>query len=104
MKKILYTGPAVIVCMLYGLLAALAGGIRGFQIVAWLYIAIPILSAVLLNRGKWWGCLPGIAMGGYMAFTAWTGASQVVAMFAAGLVLAAYYAAMGLVCAVSRKK
>ena len=38
MKKFLYIMPAVLICMLYALLIALAGGIGGFQPIAFAYI------------------------------------------------------------------
>ena len=103
MKKFLYILPAVLICMLYGLLTALAGGFGGFQSIACVYIFLPIVSGVLLRKGKWWGCLFGAAMGGLMIFKGMTAEPQVFVGFAAGLILAGYYAAMGLVCAASQK-
>ena len=104
MKKFLYVMPAVLICMLYALLTVLAGGIRGFQPIALLYIGFPVLAAVFLRKGKWWGCLFGISMGAVMLCSGMTAQPQVFAGFVAGLILAAYYAAMGLVCAASNKK
>ena len=99
MKQFLYVMPAVLICMLYALLAALAGGISGFQPIAFVYIALPLLAGILLRKGNWWGCLFGIAMGGILLYTGRT----VMIAFVAGLVLVAYYIAMGLVCASSNK-
>ena len=100
MKKYLYIMPAVLILMLYALLAALAGGVSGFQPIAFAYIILPILAGVFLRKDKWWGCIFGIAMGGLLL---WSGRDMMVA-FIAGLVLAAYYIVMGLVCAASLKK
>ena len=100
MKKFLYIMPAVLICMLYGLLAALAGGVSGFQPIAFAYIILPILSGVLLRKDKWWGCLFGIVMGAILLYN---GRNMMVA-FIAGLILVAYYIVMGLVCAASLKK
>ena len=100
MKKFLYILPAVLICMLYALLSALAGGISSFQPIAFAYIILPILAGVFLRKDKWWGCIFGIAMGGLLL---WSGRNMMVA-FIAGLVLAAYYIVMGLVCAASLKK
>ena len=100
MKKYLYIMPAVLILMLYVLLAALAGGISGFQPIAFAYIILPILAGVFLRKDKWWGCIFGIAMGGLLL---WSGRDMMVA-FIAGLVLAVYYIVMGLVCAASLKK
>ena len=100
MKKYLYIMPAVLMLMLYALLAALAGGVSGFQPIAFAYIILPILAGVFLRKDKWWGCFFGIAMGGLLL---WSSRDMMVA-FIAGLVLAAYYIVMGLVCAASLKK
>ena len=104
MKKFLYIMPAVLILMLYALLAALAGGVSGFQPVAYLYMILPIAAGILLRKGKWWGCLFGMTMGGVMLYNGMTAEPTMMAAFIAGLILAAYYAAMGLACAASRKK
>ena len=100
MKKYLYIMPAVLILMLYALLAALAGGVSGFQPIAFVYIILPILAGVFLRKDKCWGCIFGIAMGGLLL---WSGRDMMVA-FIAGLVLTAYYIVMGLDCAASQKK
>ena len=102
MKKFLYIMPAVLICILYALLAALAGGISGIQPIALVYIACLILAGMLLRKDKWWGCLPGIAMGALLIYNGMTAEPQLFAGFVAGLILVAYYAAMGLICAASR--
>ena len=104
MKKFLYIMPAVLICMLYALLAALAGGISGFQPIAFAYITLPILAGVILRKGKWWGCFFGIAMGALLIYNGMTAEPQIFAGFVAGLVLVAYYIAMGLISAASQKK
>ena len=100
MKKFFYIMPSVLICMLYGLLAALAGGVAGFQPIAFVYILLPLLAGILLRKGKWWGCLFGITMGGILLYT---GRSMMIA-FVAGLILVAYYIIMGLTCAASQKE
>ena len=104
MKKFLYIMPAVLVCMLYALLATLTGGISGFQPIAFAYIILPILAGILLRKNKWWGCLFGMAMGALLTYNGMTAEPQIIIGFVAGLILAAYYAAMGLICAASQKK
>ena len=101
MKKFLYIMPAVLICMLYALLIALAGGIGGFQPIAFAYIIFPILAGVFLRKGKWWGCFFGIAMGAMLIYNGMTAQPQIMVGFVAGLILAAYYIAMGLTCATS---
>ena len=104
MKKFLYIMPAVLICMLYALLAALAGGISGFQPIAFAYIGFPIFAGIFLRKGKWWGCFFGIAMGALLVYNGMTAQPQMMAGFIAGLILAVYYIAMGLTCAAAQKK
>lgn len=104
MKKFLYIMPAVLICMLYALLTTLAGAAAGFQPIAFAYILLPIGAGVLLRKDKWCGSLFGIAMGGLLIYNGMSAQPQVFAGFVAGLILAAYYAAMGLICAASQKK
>ena len=103
MKKFLYILPAVLICMLYALLAALAGGIGGFQPIAFVYILLPIAAGILLRKEKWWGCFFGIVVGALLIYNGMTAQPQMMVGFIAGLILAAYYIAMGLTCAASQK-
>lgn len=104
MRKFLYIMPAVLICMLYALLTALAGGIGGFQPIAFAYIGLPVLAGIFLRKEKWWGSLFGLAMAALLIYNGMTATPRILAGFVAGLILAAYYAAMGLVCAGSGKK
>ena len=105
MKKFLYIMPAVLICMLYALLAALVGGIGGFQPIAFVYILLPLLAGILLRKDKWWGCLFGIAMGAVLLHMGSRHTGQVMDLERPmGMGFIVYYAAMGLVCATSQKK
>ena len=99
MKRFLYIMPAILILMLYALLTALAGGISGFQSIAVVNMGLPVVAGVLLRKGKWWGCLFGIALGALLLFNSAAKAAVVIAV-----VLMVYYAVMGLVCALSQKK
>ena len=96
MKRVLYTMPAVMVVLFYGMLAILAGGFGGFQIRAWLMILMPVASAVLLLAGRWWGGVFGMLLGGLMISVGMTGGNQMVMLF--GGIVFAYYLVMGLLC------
>ena len=98
MKKFLYIMPAVLVCMLYILLTALAGGISGFQLIAVAYITLPGAAGILLRKGKWWGGLFGMAMGALLAL------NSMPAALAFGIVFLLYYALMSVLCAMSNRK
>ena len=99
MKRFLYIMPAILILMLYALLTALAGGISGFQSIAVVNMGLPVVAGVILRKGKWWGCLFGIALGALLLFNSAATVGVVIAV-----VLMVYYAVMGLVCALSQKK
>ena len=99
MKRFLYIMPAILILMLYALLTALAGGISGFQSIAVVNMGLPVVAGVILRKGKWWGCLFGIALGALLLFNSAAKVAVVIAV-----VLMVYYAVMGLVCALSQKK
>ena len=75
-----------------------AGGFGGFQPIARVNICLPIAAGILLRTNKWWGCLFGAAMGAVLIFTGMTVARI------AGIVLAAYYIIMGIICAAPPKE
>ena len=102
MKRVLYTMPAVMVIIFYGMLALLAGGFASFQIRAWLMIVMPVASAVLLLAGLWWGCIPGMCLGGLLICMGLMGGSN-IAMIGGGAVFA-YYLVMGVLCLADARK
>jgi len=104
MQRFLYIMPAVLICMLYALLGALAGGIGGFQLIAYLYILLPILAGVLLRMDKWWGCLFGVAMGVVLLYMGSQHTGQVMDIERPmGLVFLIYYTIMGFICCKANK-
>lgn len=102
MKRVLYTMPAVMVIIFYGMLALLAGGFASFQLRAWLMILLPTASAVLLLAGLWWGCIPGMCLGGLLISMGLMGNSS-IAMIGGGAVFA-YYMVMGILCLADARK
>ena len=104
MKKFLYILPAVLILMLYALLATLAGGITGFQPIAFVYILLPIVAGILLRKGNWWGCLFGLAMGAVLIYMSGQHNGQVMDIERPmGIAFLVYYAVMGLICWHTRK-
>lgn len=99
MRRFLYMMPAILVCMLYALLAILVGGIGGFQPIVLVYIGFPILAAVFLRKGKWWGCLFGIAMGAVLFYMSNQYNGQTIDIERPmGIIFIIYYFVMGLLC------
>ena len=104
MRKVLYIMPAVLICMLYMLLATLAGGISGFQPIALIYIIFPLAAGILLRKGKWWGGLFGIVMGALLLYNCMTAENTVKATLIFGFLFMGYYALMSVLCAADHKK
>ncbi len=105
MRKILYLTPAIVVCVFYLLMAILVGGISGFQPIVLLYMGAPILAAWLLLKKKWWGCIPGLVLGGYLLWMGSQYTGQVMNIERPlGIVFLGYYLAMGMLCFGSSKR
>lgn len=99
MKRFLYMMPAILMCMLYALLTILAGGIGGFQPIVLVYIGFPILAAVFLRKGRWWGCLFGIAMGAVLLYMGSQYIGQTIDIERPmGIAFIVYFIVMGLIC------
>ena len=96
MKRILYCMPAAMIVLFYGMLSLLAGGISGFQLRAWLMILLPLVSAVLLVKGKWWGSVPGMTLGSLILILGFAGSNTF--MILVGTVVVVYYLVMGILC------
>lgn len=102
MKRVLYTMPAVMVVIFYGMLALLAGGFASFQPRAWLMILMPVAAAVLLLAGQWWGGIFGMLLGGLMISAGLTAGNTGVMIL--GVVVFAYYMVMGILCLKDARK
>ena len=94
--KVLYILPAVLWDGIW-LFVLMIAGWKDTSFVAWLYPILPTAAAVLLWKGKWWGCVPGIAMG-VMLMT------LVANEEASGMRYCIYFALMGLICYKHRKE
>jgi len=102
MKRVLYTMPAVMVVLFYGMLALLAGGFASFQPRAWMMILMPVASAVLLLAGRWWGSIFGMVLGGLLISIGMIGGNDIVMLF--GALVFIYYMAMGIICLKDSRK
>lgn len=94
--KVLYVMPAILWCTVALLLLLISGG-RDMVSFFWVYPILPLIAAVLLWKGKWWGCLPGIFMG-ILMFT------QVQNEQVSGLRYCVYFAVMGILCYVTSRR
>ena len=96
--KILYGFPAFLYCGFMTLIA-MSLGIGGFEIEAWIYAFLLLTAAVLLCMNKWWGCFPGMTVGGIIIYLfETTSAHQHINVTPLGICVILYFAAMGAIC------
>ena len=62
MRNVLYFTPAIFGLVFYCFLAVFSG-FGAIHPAVWLCIAMLFVSAVLMARKKWFGCIPGILVG-----------------------------------------
>ena len=91
--KILYGFPAFLYCS-FLLFVGMGIGFEGLSPLSWVYAAGLLAAAVLLCMKKWWGCLPGVAVGGILALVL----LQQNELPTWGTLIAVYFAAMGFFC------
>ncbi len=91
MKKILYFIPAIVACLFYGPFML----IGSVELIGYIFCALWIVSSLILFKGKWWGCLPGIIAGIWLAFLDLQATGQIVRQWPIGIVFCIYYAICG---------
>ena len=93
-----YSIPA----LLYGGLIVTVGsslGFGGLQPEAWLYLFLLTTAAVLLSMKKWWGSIPGMAVGGIVIYLfEATSAHQHINVTPLGIGIMLYYGVIGFLC------
>ena len=61
MKKMIYFTPAIIALLLY-IVLGFVSGFGAINPMVWLWIAIIFISAVVMLKDKWYGCIGGFRM------------------------------------------
>lgn len=96
--KVLYTFPA----LLYSgflLTIGLSVGFSGLMMEAWLYLILLLAAGVLLCKKKWWGSLPGMAVGSVVIWLFNNSrVQQPVDIRPLGVGILVYFIAMGIIC------
>ena len=77
MKKVLYFVPAIFGLVFYSLLAVFSG-FGAIHPAVWVCIAMLFVSAVLLAKKKWLGCIPGILVGVILIWMGFQSTGQVI--------------------------
>ena len=96
--KLLYMFPALLYAG-FLLMIGLGVGYEGLTVAAWTYLLLLTTAAHWLSSKRWWGCLPGMAVGSILV---WqfnnASAEQAVSMNPLGIAILVYFAAMGIIC------
>ena len=89
--------PAVvwIICIL---IAVEALGFSSIDTIAWLITAMLIISALLMYKNKWWGCLFGIAVGAVWIYMGTRETGQIINESPVGIAVCLYYLICGSLC------
>ena len=103
MLKVLYFFPAVTTLIFYVLITLLAG-FTSIHPVIWLFIALIFMSAVLMSKTKWWGCLLGILYGAFWVYKGTIDTHQIMNESPIGMGVCVYYFICGFICYKSEKK
>lgn len=96
MKKVLYFAPAIFGLVFYCLLAVYSG-FGAIHPAVWLCIAMLFISAVLLAKEKWFGCIPGVLVGILLIWMSLQSTGQVIDIERPlGIILILFYIFCGL--------
>ncbi len=77
MRTVLYFAPAIFGLVFYCLLAVFSG-FGAIHLAVWLCVAMLFVSAVLLAKKKWFGCIPGILVGVILIWMSFQSTGQVL--------------------------
>ena len=77
MRKVLYFTPAIFGLVFYSLLVVFSG-FGAIHPAVWLCIAMLFVSAILLAKKKWFGCVPGIVIGIILIWMSFQSTGQVI--------------------------
>ena len=101
MKKVIYFTPAIFGLVFYCFLAVFSG-FGAIHPAVWLCIAMLFLSALLMAKNKWFGCIPGILVGILLIWMSFRSAGQVIDIeMPLGIALILFYILSGFI---SRKE
>ena len=91
MRKVLYFAPAIFGLVFY-CLQAVFSGLGAIHPAVWLCVAMLFVSAVLLAKKTWFGCIPGILVGIIVIWMSFQSTGQVIDIERPlGIALIAFY-------------
>ena len=77
MKKVIYFTPAIFGLVFFSLLTVFSG-FGAIRPTVWLCIAMLFMSAVLLAKKKWFGCIPSILVGVILLWMSFQSTGQMI--------------------------
>lgn len=97
MKNMIYLIPAALSLFLY-LTLGVTGSFGAINPLVWVWIAVMFLSAVVMFKGKWYGCAGGIIVGCVLVVmsTKYTGQTIDIER-PLGIILCIYYLICGII-------
>lgn len=96
MKKILYFLPFILGCILY-FFGGMIGSFRAINPFVWVALAMLMISGILMNKKKWWGCILGIFIGILLIYMGTQETGQIVSETPIGIIMCIYYIICGVV-------
>ncbi len=101
MKKIcayvLYFLPFAVSIFFYGAIA-ISVSLNSIDQIAWVFCFLLFASAVLMLKGRWYGCVCGFIVGGILIYMGNQYTGQVISESLVGIIFCAYFAVCGFVC------
>lgn len=96
MRKILYFLPVILGFILY-IFLGLASSFDSINPFVWIALGLLLISGLLMNKKKWWGCFLGILIGILLIYMGSRKTGQIIKETPLGITICIYY----IVCYVS---
>ena len=97
-----YFVPAMISLIFY-LISAAASGFGSVNPYAWCFVALLFISAVIMVKRKWWGCIGGVITGAVLIYMGTQYTGQVISETPIGIIFCVYYVVLGVLCFKNKK-
>lgn len=102
MKKILYFLPAIVFGLVYLLL--IIEGQGPILWYGWLFLALMIVSGILLAKNKWWAAIMGVCIGIFFIYSGLTNEYMILPEWQVGIALVLYNIGCGVFAASNKKE
>ena len=90
MKKVLYFLPVLFGTILY-LFLGVASSFGSINPFVWIALVMLLISGILMDKNKWWGCVPGILIGILLIYMGTKETGQIIKETPFGIAICIYY-------------